>query len=95
MNHSPPVVETADKDLFSDAMRLLNALPQPVMAIDAGGRIREVNAAAEHFFDMGRATLQRSRLLDLMPFGSPVLDLVDEAMSAEAPINGYKLEVSG
>src|SRR5208282_4825881 len=74
--------------------RLLNALPQPVIAIDAGGRIREVNAAAEHFFDMGRATLQRSRLLDLMPFGSPVLDLVDEAMSAEAPINGYKLEVS-
>jgi two-component system, NtrC family, nitrogen regulation sensor histidine kinase GlnL len=92
MNQRPPVL--ADQDLFADAMRLLNALPQPVMAIDAGGRVREVNSAAEQFFDMGRAALQRSRLVDLMPFGSPVVDLVEEAMSAEAPIHGYKLDVS-
>ncbi len=92
MNQRPPVL--ADQDLFADAMQLLNALPQPVMAIDAGGHVREVNSAAEQFFDMGRAALQRSRLVDLMPFGSPVVDLVEEAMSAEAPIHGYKLEVS-
>jgi len=92
MNQRPPVL--ADQDLFADAMHLLNALPQPVMAIDAGGHVREVNSAAEQFFDMGRATLQRSRLVDLLPFGSPVVDLVEEAMSAEAPIHGYKLEVS-
>src|SRR5579863_10364301 len=94
MNHRPPIIETSDLDAFDDAMRLLNALPQPVMAIDADGRIREVNIAAENFFDMGRASLQRSRLVDLLPFGSPVLELVRETMSAEAPINGYKLEVS-
>jgi two-component system, NtrC family, nitrogen regulation sensor histidine kinase GlnL len=92
MNQRPPVV--ADQDLFADAMRLLNALPQPVMAIDAGGHVREVNSAAEQFFDMGRATLQRSRLVDLLPFRSPVVDLVEEAMSAEAPIHGYRLEIS-
>jgi two-component system, NtrC family, nitrogen regulation sensor histidine kinase GlnL len=92
MNQRPPVA--ADQDLFADAMRLLNALPQPVVAIDAGGHVREVNSAAEQFFDMGRATLQRSRLVDLLPFGSPVVDLVEEAMSAEAPIHGYRLEIS-
>ncbi len=86
--------QSAEPDVFSDAMRLLNALPQPVVAIDGEGRVREVNIAAENFFDMGRASLQRSRLVDLMPFGSPVLQLVEEAMSAEAPINGYKLDVS-
>jgi two-component system nitrogen regulation sensor histidine kinase GlnL len=75
-------------------MRLLNALPQPILAIDSAGRVREVNSAAENFFDMGRASLQRSRLADLIPFGSPVLQLVEEAMSAEAPINGYKLDIS-
>ncbi|HLW93588.1 MAG TPA: ATP-binding protein [Roseiarcus sp.] len=94
MNLRPPVIETNEADAFGDAMRLLNALPQPVMAIDADGHIREVNIAAENFFDMGRASLQRSNLADLLPFGSPVLELVRETMSAEAPINGYKLEVS-
>ena len=94
MKHGPLTVEAPDEDAFRNGMRLLNALPQPVIAIDAGGHIREANAAAEHFFDMGRALLQRSRLVDLMPFGSPVVDLVEEAMSAQAPINGYKLEAS-
>jgi two-component system nitrogen regulation sensor histidine kinase GlnL len=89
-----PLVEPTEQEVFGDAMRLLNALPQPVLAVDASGRVREVNTAAENFFDMGRASLQRSRLEDLIPFGSPVLDLVEETMSAEAPINGYKLDVS-
>src|SRR5215469_8020722 len=84
----------AEADPFRDSMRLLNALPQPVLAIDGSGRVREVNIAAENFFDTGRAALLRSRLDDLMPFGSPVLQLVEETMSAEAPINGYKLDVS-
>jgi two-component system, NtrC family, nitrogen regulation sensor histidine kinase GlnL len=90
----PSFVEPTEQEVFGDAMRLLNALPQPVLAVDASGRVREVNTAAENFFDMGRATLQRSRLEDLIPFGSPVLDLVEETMSAEAPINGYQLDVS-
>jgi two-component system, NtrC family, nitrogen regulation sensor histidine kinase GlnL len=92
MNRAP--LEPMEQGAFADAMRLLNALPQPVLAIDSTGRVREVNTAAENFFDMGRASLQRSRLADLIPFGSPVLDLVEETMSAEAPINGYQLDVS-
>ena len=52
-----------------DPVRLLNALPQPVLAIGRYGAIIEVNTAAEHFFDAGRATLLRSRLSDLLPFG--------------------------
>jgi two-component system, NtrC family, nitrogen regulation sensor histidine kinase GlnL len=93
MNQRAPV-DAGDQAIFADAMRLLNALPQPVLAVDAAGHVREVNTAAENFFDMGRATLQRSRLVDIMPFGSPVLDLVEETMTAEAPINGYKLDIS-
>ena len=77
-----------------DPLQLLNALPQPVLAIDAAGAIREVNTAAEHFFDMGRAMLLRSRLADIMPFGSPVLELVADAIASQATVNGYKLDVS-
>jgi two-component system, NtrC family, nitrogen regulation sensor histidine kinase GlnL len=87
-------LQPAPKDPHTDSSRLLNALSQPVLALDASGRIREVNNAAEHFFDMGRALLERSRLDDIMPFGSPVLDLVEEAIAAHAPISGYKLDVS-
>ena len=93
MNSHSDVRET-DSAAYGDAARLLNALPQPVLALDATGRIRDVNNAAEHFFDMGRALLQRSRLDDIMPFGSPVLELVEEAISEQSPISGYKLDVS-
>jgi two-component system nitrogen regulation sensor histidine kinase GlnL len=72
----------------------LNALPQPVLAIDSRGAILEVNTAAEHFFDMGRTWLLRSRLADLMPFGSPVFELVADAIATQATVNGYKLDVS-
>ena len=77
-----------------DPAQLLNALPQPVLAIDADGAIREVNTAAEHFFDTGRAALLRSRLADILPFGSPVLGLVADAVADQATVNGYKFDVS-
>ena len=77
-----------------DPARLLNALPQPVLAIDASGAILEVNTAAEHFFDMGRTWLLRSRLADLLPFGSPVFELVADAIATQSTVNGYKLDIS-
>jgi len=77
-----------------DPLRLLNALPQPVLAIDPRGYILEVNIAAEHFFEMGRSWLLRSRLSDLLPFGSPVFELVADAIATQATVNGYKLDLS-
>ena len=41
--------------------------------LDAAGCIREVNIAAEHFFDMGRAIAVALAPRRLLPFGSPVL----------------------
>ena len=92
--NSRPETPMVNQEVFADSVRLLNALSQPILALDTAGHIRDVNNAAEHFFDMGRALLQRSRLDDIMPFGSPVLDLVEEAIAANAPISGYKLDVS-
>jgi two-component system, NtrC family, nitrogen regulation sensor histidine kinase GlnL len=92
--NSRPETPMVNQEVFADSVRLLNALSQPILALDTAGHIRDVNNAAEHFFDMGRALLQRSRLDDIMPFGSPVLDLVEEALATHAPISGYKLDVS-
>ena len=77
-----------------DPIRLLNALPQAVLAIDARGAITEVNTAAEHFFEIGRSVLLRSRLADLLPFGSPVFELVADAIATQSTVNGYRLDVS-
>jgi two-component system nitrogen regulation sensor histidine kinase GlnL len=92
--NSPDRSRSAPAAARPDPAQLLNALPQPVLAIDADGAIREVNTAAEHFFDTGRAALLRSRLADILPFGSPVLGLVADAVADQATVNGYKFDVS-
>ena len=78
----------------SDAAKVLNALAQPLLTVDVEGLVLDVNVAAETFFDMGRGALLRSRLTDLLPFGSPVLTLVSEALSNRATVNGYKIDIS-
>jgi len=77
-----------------DPTRLLNSLPQPVLAIDKSGAVVEVNTAAEHFFDTGRSLLLRTHLADLLPFGSPVLELVADALATQSTVNGYRLDIS-
>ncbi len=77
-----------------DAAKVLNALAQPLLTVDAQGLVIDVNVAAETFFDMGRGMLVRSRLTDLIPSDSPVLDLVAEALSNGATVNGYKIDIS-
>src|SRR5580704_1197079 len=77
-----------------DAAKVLNALAQPLLTVDAQGLVIDVNVAAETFFDMGRGMLARSRLTDLIPSDSPVLDLVAEALSNRATVNGYKIDIS-
>ena len=77
-----------------DPTKLLNALPQAVLAIEPDGTIREVNTAAETFFEMGRTSLLRSRLVDVVPFGSPLLDLFADAIGSASNVNGYKIDIS-
>jgi two-component system nitrogen regulation sensor histidine kinase GlnL len=78
----------------SDPGKVLNALAQPLITVDEHGMIVEANVAAETFFDMGRTALLRSRLADLLPFGSPVLGLISEAIGNHATVAGYKIDIS-
>lgn len=78
----------------SDAGKVLNALAQPLVTIDGQGMVIDANVAAETFFALGRAILLRSRLVDLLPFGSPVLSLVAEALDNQATVNGYRIDIS-
>jgi two-component system, NtrC family, nitrogen regulation sensor histidine kinase GlnL len=78
----------------ADPAKVLNALAQPLFTVEGQGMVIEANVAAETFFAMGRGTLLRSRLTDLLPFGSPVIALVADALKNHATVAGYKIDIS-
>ena len=73
---------------------VLNALPLPVITIASDGKIADANVAAETFFEVSVPVLRRHMLRDLVPFGSPLLALVDQVRSRGAAVNEYKVDLS-
>jgi two-component system nitrogen regulation sensor histidine kinase GlnL len=76
-----------------DAEAVLNALPNPVIQIGPDGKIIDANMAAEAFFESSIQLLRRQSLKDLVPFGSPLLALVDQVRSNNAAVNEYKVDL--
>jgi len=72
---------------------VLNALPLPVIVVAADGKISDANVAAETFFEVSAPLLRRYVLADLVPFGSPLLALVDQVRSRGAAVNEYKVDL--
>ena len=68
----------------TDGEAILNALPNPVLLIAPDGRIVDANIAAESFFEISTQFLQRQSLKELVPFGSPLLALIDQVRTAAA-----------
>ncbi|HET9618898.1 MAG TPA: nitrogen regulation protein NR(II) [Pseudolabrys sp.] len=76
----------------TDAM--LHALPHPVIMIAPDGRIADANVAAEQFFEASIPLLRRHMLRDLVPFGSPLLTLVDQVRHTGSAVNEYKVDLA-
>lgn len=79
--------------LASSAGPILNELPLPVLAIGAGRTVIDANTAAEDFFEMSLALLARHRIDDLVPFGSPLLALVDQVAESGAAVREYRVDL--
>ncbi len=75
------------------ASTLIDALPHPVLLIDAEGGIVEANTAAETFFQASTTVLRRHPLTYFVPFGSPLLALVDQVRERGAAVNEYRVDV--
>jgi two-component system nitrogen regulation sensor histidine kinase GlnL len=73
---------------------VLNALPLPVITVAADGRIADANVAAETFFEVSVPLLRREALRDLVPFGSPLLALIEQVRARGAAVNEYKVDLS-
>jgi two-component system nitrogen regulation sensor histidine kinase GlnL len=88
-------VETnATRPSAGTAGAVLNALPMPVITIGADGRICDANVAAESFFEISAPLLRRQMLSDLVPFGSPLLALIEQVRQRGAAVNEYKVDLS-
>jgi two-component system, NtrC family, nitrogen regulation sensor histidine kinase GlnL len=72
---------------------VLNALPHPVIVVAADGKVVDANAAAEAFFEVSLPLLRRHQLRELVPFGSPLLVLVEQVRRRGAAVNEYKVDL--
>jgi len=77
----------------SAADAVLNALPHPVLLVAEDGAIHFANDAAEAFFKVGAALLRRQPLSEFVPFGSPLLALVEQVRRRGAPVNEYGVDL--
>ncbi len=77
-----------------DSLAVLDSLPHPVVMVNEQRHIRYANLAAESFFRSSLAFLTRHDIDHFVPFGSPVLTLVDQVRDEDSPINEYKVDIS-
>lgn len=73
---------------------VLNTIRHPVIMVDPTGRIVFANADAEDFFRSSASVLARDGLERFVPFGSPLLTLVDQVRERRAPFNEYRVDIS-
>ena len=76
-----------------DVLQLVNALPHPILSVDARGAVSAVNSAAEVFFDTSRAGLLRRTFSDILPFGSPLAAVVAQVLESGMAVNEYRVDV--
>lgn len=76
-----------------DATQILGAIPNPILVVSRAGAISYVNPAAEQFFDSGAAMLCRQNIRDLVPFGSPILQLLAQVFRERYSVAEYDVDL--
>ncbi|SON55863.1 Nitrogen regulation protein NR(II) [Hartmannibacter diazotrophicus] len=72
---------------------VLNALPHPVILVDSSGNTTFANDAAQSFFQASANMLARYPLKHFIPFGSPLLPLIEQVREREASVNEYRVDI--
>src|SRR5882757_7541627 len=78
----------------TSATLIAGALPMPLLLVGPALEIEFVNPAAEQFFDSGAGLLLRQSLTDLVPFGSPLLQLVAQARERNASVSERNVDLT-
>jgi two-component system nitrogen regulation sensor histidine kinase GlnL len=72
---------------------ILNVLPLPVIVVGSDDRIVEANLAAQSFFQMSRSVFRRHRLAEIVPFGSPLLSLIEQVRANGGSVSEYRVDI--
>jgi two-component system nitrogen regulation sensor histidine kinase GlnL len=89
MNMVPPPAGAEEA-----AQIVLNTIRRPVIMLGPDGHITYANADAEDFFRSSAPMLARTTLARFVPFGSPILTLIDQVRERNAPVNEYRVDLS-
>ncbi len=80
--------------VFDRAQIVLNTIRHPVIMVDHEGRLTYANADAEDFFRSSAVILSRNTIGHFVPFGSPLLQLIDQVRERQSPVNEYRVDIS-
>ncbi len=91
---SNPQPDRGDTQSGDVSMAVLNAIHHPVIMVDSDGKISFANWEAEAFFGASASHLSRQTLESYVPFGSPLLTLIEQVRTRRAAVNGYRVDIS-
>jgi two-component system, NtrC family, nitrogen regulation sensor histidine kinase GlnL len=94
MSRAQATSKAVSAPVNSPADAVLHALPHPVVMVSPDGKIADANVAAEQFFESSIPVLRRHMLRDLVPFGSPLLTLIEQVRQRGAAVNEYKVDLA-
>ena len=72
---------------------VLNAMPSAVLTVDRALAVEFVNPAAEQLFGVSRTVLEGRPLAELVPFDSPLFDLIRRVGEGGSGVSDYGIEL--
>src|SRR5688500_18614939 len=72
----------------------INALPLPAVVVAPDAKLGDAHSAAQARSAGSRPPLTGHRLRELIPFGSPLLSLVEEVRARGGAVNEYRVALS-
>lgn len=72
---------------------VLNVLPHPVLVVDADNKIIYANYAGQDFYQAGLSWLKNRTIEEILPFGSPVVDIIPQVRERNGPVNEYRVDI--
>ena len=73
---------------------VLDSLPHPVLLVDGDNKLRYANLASEEFMRSSVSFICRKQIEYFLPFGSPVLSLIEQVRMEQSGISEYRIDVS-
>jgi two-component system, NtrC family, nitrogen regulation sensor histidine kinase GlnL len=73
---------------------VMDALPHPVLVVDGNDLVIAANDAGQGFFQASMSVFKRQPLKDFLPFGSPLVSLIEQVRARHAPVNEYRVDLA-